>query len=101
MPEWEDRAEGLPDEPLRARSYGGKVYRTRLRGWYVHPNRSLAVGVDGRFYHLLVPSSARAWLTGVTVSPQDPRLIVGEGARDGESIPLATLLQRRLGADGS
>jgi hypothetical protein len=34
----------------------------------------------------------------VTIEPQDPRLIVGEGARDGESVPLKTLLQMRLDA---
>ncbi|MET7395898.1 hypothetical protein ABZS66_20620 [Dactylosporangium sp. NPDC005572] len=92
----EAREAGLPAEPLKARSYGGRTYRTRLRGWYLNPARTIAVGEDGRYYSLLVPTSATGWLTGVTVEPQPPRLIVGEGARDGESIPLATLLQRRL-----
>ncbi|WP_308195794.1 hypothetical protein KZZ52_12060 [Dactylosporangium sp. AC04546] len=92
----EAREAGLPAEPLKARSYGGRTYRTRLRGWYLNPAHTIAVGEDGRYYSLLVPTSATGWLTGVTVEPQPPRLIVGEGARDGESIPLATLLQRRL-----
>ncbi|GGM08825.1 hypothetical protein ACFFX1_01680 [Dactylosporangium sucinum] len=92
----EAREAGLPAEPLKAHSYGGRTYRTRLRGWYLNPAHTIAVGEDGKYYSLLVPTSATGWLTGVTVEPQPPRLIVGEGARDGESIPLATLLQRRL-----
>lgn len=90
------RAAGLPTEPLRARSYTGRSYRTPLRGWYLNGDHTIAVGDDGRYYSLLVPPSAAGWLTGVTPQPQAPRLIVGEGARDGESIPLARLLERRL-----
>lgn len=92
------RAKGLPTGPLRARSYSGRSYRTPLHGWYLNSDRTIAVGDDGRYYSLLVPPSAAGWLTGVTPHPQAPRLIVGEGARDGESIPLAKLLQRRLTA---
>jgi hypothetical protein len=58
----------------------------------------IAVGTDGGYYVLSVPASLRARITGVTIEPQDPRLIVGEGARDGESVPLKTLLQMRLDA---
>jgi hypothetical protein len=47
---------------------------------------------------LTVPASLRARVTGVVVQPQDPRLIVGEGGRDGESMPLAALLRQRLDA---
>lgn len=86
----------LPKEPLRARSYTGRSYRTPLHGWYLNSDHTIAVSDDGRYYSLLVPPSATGWLTGVTPQPQAPRLIVGEGARDGESIPLKTLLDHRL-----
>jgi hypothetical protein len=91
---------GLPTEPLTARAYDGRAtYRTGLRGWYLRPDRSVAVGVDGEFYILTVPGSLRARLTGATVLPAEPRLVVGEGGRDGESMPLAALLRQRLAAD--
>jgi hypothetical protein len=67
-------------------------------GWYVHPDRSLAVGEDGAFYVLGVPASVKARLLGAQVRPQDPMLIIGRGAKDGESISLRELLQRRLAA---
>lgn len=92
------RARDLPAEPLRARSYSGRSYRTPLRGWYLNGDRTIAVSEDGGYYSLLVPPSAAGWLTGVTPQPERPRLIVGEGARDGESIPLAKLLAQRLTA---
>ncbi|GAA4256091.1 hypothetical protein [Dactylosporangium darangshiense] len=90
------REANLAPEPLRARSYTGRSYRTSLRGWYLNPARTIAVSAAGEYYSLLVPPSAKAWLTGADPQPQPPRLIVGEGARDGESIPLATLLERLL-----
>lgn len=90
---------GLPPGVLRARAFDGRAtYRTRLRGWYLKANRSVAVGEDGRFYVLSVPSSVRARLTGAEVSPSAPRLIVGAGGGDGETMPLAQLLSRRLDA---
>jgi hypothetical protein len=93
----EERA--LPATRLTARSYqGGARYRTALRGWYLKADRSLAVGTDGELYLLTVPASLRARLTGAHVAPHQPRLVVGEGGRDGESIPLRTLLDRRLAA---
>jgi hypothetical protein len=90
------RAAGPAPEPLRARSYTGRSYRTSLSGWYLNPARTIAISAAGEYYSLLVAPSAKAWLTGADPRPQPPRLIVGEGARDGESIPLATLLQRLL-----
>jgi hypothetical protein len=90
------REAGLAPEPLRARSYGGRSYRTSLRGWYLNPERTIAVSAAGEYYSLLVPPSAGAWLTGADPRPQPPRLVVGEGGRDGESMPLATLLDRLL-----
>lgn len=90
---------GLDIVRLVAGSYNStRRYRTRLRGWYVHPNRTLAIATDGAFYRLIVPASLRSWLFGVNPEPDDPPLIVGEGGRDGESIPLRDLLRRRLGA---
>ncbi|WP_433059252.1 hypothetical protein [Dactylosporangium sp. CS-033363] len=90
------RESGPPLEPLRARSYSGRSYRTGLRGWYLNPARTIAIDEAGDYYSLLVPSSAKALLLGAEPVPQPPRLIVGEGARDGESMPLATILQRLL-----
>ena len=88
---------GLPTERLTARPWsGGGRYRTGLVGWYLRTDRSIAVGVDGSYYHLVV---APRWLgrwRPVRLSPTPPPLRVGEGARDGESIDLATLLQMRL-----
>jgi len=93
----EARERGLPTEPLTARAYDGRTtYRTGLHGWYLRPDRSVAIGVDGEFYILTVPGSLRARFTGATVPPAQPRLVIGEGGRDGESMPLATLLRQRL-----
>jgi hypothetical protein len=95
----EARARGLRVTRLRASSFSGRgSYRTGLLGWYVHPNRLLAVDVDGRFYLLGVPASLRARLTGARVAPEDPKLVVGEGGRDGDRIPLRELLRMRLDA---
>jgi hypothetical protein len=90
---------GLEPTTLSARSYDGRaVYRTRLRGWYLKKNRSVAVGADGKYYALTVPSSLRARFAGADVQPTPPRLVVGAGGGDGETVPLAQLLQRRLDA---
>jgi len=90
---------GLPPGPLRARSFDGRsTYKTPVRGWYLKSNRSVAVGADGGYYVLTVPSSLRARFSGAHVSPSLPRLVVGAGGGDGETIPLAQLLERRLDA---
>jgi hypothetical protein len=90
---------GLRLTPLKARGYNGRTtYRTGLRGWYLRPDRSIAVGSDGEFYILTVAASFRARLTGAVVRPEEPRLVIGEGARDGESMPLEALLRQRLAA---
>jgi hypothetical protein len=92
-------ARGIAPVVLRARSFDGRAtYKTKLRGWYLKANKSVAVGADGRYYALTVPSSLRARFSGAEVQPSTPRLIVGAGGGDGESIPLAQLLQRRLDA---
>ncbi|GAA2824005.1 hypothetical protein [Kribbella solani] len=88
---------GVEPEPLRAQVIGSNAsYRTELVGWYLRRNRSLAVDVDGNFYILGVPASLKARVTGARVEASDPPLVVGQGARDGESMPLAELLQLRL-----
>jgi hypothetical protein len=88
---------GLPPQPLSARTFDGRsTYRTRVKGWYLKSNRSVAVGEDGGYYVLSVPSSLRARFTGAEIAPSVPRLIVGAGGGDGETVPLARLLDQRL-----
>jgi len=90
---------GLRPTPLRARAYNGRTtYRTRLRGWYLKRNGSLAVDVDGNYYVMSAPTSLRSRFAGADVAPSDPPLTVGVGARDGESMPLEQLLRLRLQA---
>jgi hypothetical protein len=92
-------ARGLAPTALTALGHRGRVrYRTKLRGWYLDQGRSRAVDTEGRFFVLAVADSVRARLAGVDVEPRPAPLVVGEGGRDGESIPLRTLLQRRLDA---
>jgi hypothetical protein len=90
---------GLRPQPLSARTFDGRAtYKTHVRGWYLKSNRSVAVGEDGEYYVLTVPASLRARFTGADLSPSTPRLIVGAGGGDGETVPLAQLLDRRLDA---
>jgi hypothetical protein len=90
------QAAGKPaPQPLTCLSYNGRTrFRTRLMGWYLNQARTIAVDTTGGYHVLLVPHSFRARLSGVTPQPQTPPLIVGEGGRDGESMPLRDLLQR-------
>jgi hypothetical protein len=90
-------ARGVEPEELRAQVVGSSAsYRTGVTGWYLRKNRSLGVDVDANFYILGVPASLKSRLTGVRITPSDPPLVVGQGARDGESMPLAQLLSLRL-----
>ncbi len=90
---------GLTPSVLTATSFDGRTrYRTKVRGWYLKRNRSVAVGTDGQYYVLTVPPSLRARFTGADIRPSVPRLVVGAGGGDGETFPLAQLLQRRLDA---
>lgn len=92
-------ARGLPPQSLTARSFDGRAtYRTHAQGWYLKSNRSVAVGEHGEFYVLTVPASLRARFAGADVSPSLPRLIVGAGGGDGETVPLTQLLDQRLDA---
>ncbi|MET7705765.1 hypothetical protein [Micromonospora sp. NPDC005413] len=88
---------GLRTTRLVAWGYGGRWrYRTRLTGWYVDRAKTRAVDVAGQFYLLTVRGGLRAWLFGVDPEPSPAPLVVGAGGRDGESIPLRTLLGRLL-----
>lgn len=90
-------AAGLPTEELTARPWSGRGrYRTGLVGWYLRSDRSLGVGTDGHYYVLTVAPRRFGRRRRLTLSPTPPPLQVGEGARDGESIALAALLQMRL-----
>ncbi|MBY8874838.1 hypothetical protein K7640_23705 [Micromonospora sp. PLK6-60] len=90
---------GLRTERLTVASYDGRGrYRTHLTGWYVDRARTRAVDTEGRFYLLTVPASLRSRLLGARPEPSAPPLVVGRGGRDGESMPLATLLSLRLEA---
>jgi hypothetical protein len=90
---------GLTPSVLTATSFDGRArYRTTVRGWYLKSNRSVAVGADGQYYVLSVPPSLKARFTGADIRPSVPRLVVGAGGGDGETMPLAQLLQRRLDA---
>lgn len=90
-------AEGVPTVRLVARAYRGNGrYRTTIDGWYLRKNQSVGVGTDGEFYVLSVEGSLRARLRGAQVPPSDPPLVLGQGARDGESIDLAEALARAL-----
>lgn len=90
---------GIPPQRLRARVPDRRTsYRTNLTGWYLRRNGSLAVDVNGGFYHLEVPPRLSSRIVGARITASEPPLRVGVGARDGESMPLARLLQLRLEA---
>lgn len=92
-------AAGVRAEVLSARSYNGQSrVRTQVTGWYLKRDRSVGVGTDGLFYVLSTPVGLRERLRGATLSPADPPLELGRGARDGESLPLVEALRKRLDA---
>ena len=91
------RQAGLPTEELMARPWSGRgSYRTGVEGWYLRRNRSIGVGVDGRFYVLVVAPVRFGRWRPVRVDPTPPPLQVGKGGRDGDSIPLIDLLEMRF-----
>jgi hypothetical protein len=91
------REAGLATEELTARPWSGRGrYRTGVEGWYLRRDRSVGLGVDGRYYVLVVPPVRFGRWRTVPVDPSPPPLQVGQGARDGESISLEALLQLRL-----
>jgi hypothetical protein len=90
-------ARAIPPVALLAHSYDGRHrYRTGLRGWYLRADQGLAVDEDGRFYILLVRGSLRARLSGASIPPARPRLVIGEGGRDGDRISLRALLDHLI-----
>jgi hypothetical protein len=94
----EANARGIAPVRLRASSYDGKArYLTSTHGWYLRRNKSVAIGTDGEFYILSVPRSVRSRFTSARIRPSDPPLILGKGARDGESIDLVDALRIALG----
>jgi hypothetical protein len=95
-------AKGLRTQRLDARPFSGRgTYRTQVHGWYVRRDHSLGIGTDGEFYVLSVPTSLRARLAGAHLTPSDPPLVAGKGARDGQAMDLAALLRQRLEAGDS
>lgn len=90
------RERGIDPGPLQATLYSGRRVRTPLVGWYLNNAQTLAIGDDGRYYSLVTPGSVLARFTGVAVGPSEPSLVVGRGARDGESGDLTEFLERRL-----
>jgi hypothetical protein len=94
------QAAGVEPQPLRAPVVGsGTSYRTGINGWYLRRNKSVGIDTAGNFYILGTQPSLRSRLLGVQVLPSDPPLVVGQGGRDGESIPLKQLLQNRLSGE--
>ncbi len=92
---------GIAPVPVRARSYDGRHrYRTAVRGWYLRRNETVALGDDGAFYLLSVAPSLGSALRGARPEPSDPPIILGKGARDGESIDLVDALRIVLGDPG-
>ena len=91
--------QGLAAQPLRARSYNGRsTYKTGIVGWYLSRDRSNGVDQAGQFYLLNTPGGMLAKLKGVELTPTPPPLAIGKGARDGESMSLKELVERRLAA---
>jgi hypothetical protein len=88
---------GLPTDELTARPWSGRGrYRTGVVGWYLRRDHSIGVGEDGGYYVLVVPPVRLGRWRTVRVDPTPPPLQVGQGARDGESASLDTLLKLRL-----
>jgi hypothetical protein len=91
------QAAGITPSVLTALSYdGGTRYRTSITGWYLKHNKSVGVDTEGQFYVLTAPPRFMSRFTGATVKPSPPPLELGKGGRDGESMPIATALQKRL-----
>ena len=91
------RAAGIEPIPLQARPFTGTgTIRTSLTGWYLKHDRTLAVDEEGRFYVLRVPGGLLSRLKGATPEPSPAPLVVGRGARDGETFEIKELLQMRL-----
>jgi hypothetical protein len=94
------QTDGPAPVPLRVRSFDRRhTYSTPLRGWYLRQDQTVAVGTDGQFYVLLVPSSLAARFRGTRPEPSDPPLVLGAGGKDGESLDLSVAIARALAQD--
>jgi hypothetical protein len=92
-------AAGIPTTRLKARAHNGTArYSTDIEGWYLRRDLSVGVDTQGRFYLLSAPTSLLSRFKTVSLSPSDPPMELGRGARDGESMPLPDALERRLQA---
>lgn len=90
-------AAGIEPVPLRARPDTGRgTVRTSLTGWYLKKDRTIAIDTDARFYVMRVPGGLGARLRGADPEPSEAPLVVGRGARDGETFDLRELLEMRL-----
>ncbi|MFT3876501.1 MAG: hypothetical protein QM708_08785 [Propioniciclava sp.] len=91
------RARGLKPERLVATQMDGRPAKTDKTGWYLNRSRSIAIGEDGSWYVLTVPTISR-WgrMKGVSLVASPPEMVVGRGARDGESGDLSEFLDRLL-----
>lgn len=90
---------GIAPEPLTAHGRDGRGrYRTGIVGWYLKADETVGIDVDGRFYLLWTQGGLRERLRGTVLKAGEPPLVVGKGARDGESLELSLLLDRRLQA---
>lgn len=88
---------GIDPVPLRAMPFTGSgSIRTSLHGWYLKQDRTIAVDTDARYYVMRVDGGLRSRLRGATPEPSLAPLVVGRGARDGESFDLDELLEMRL-----
>ena len=91
------RAAGIEPVPLQARPFNGAgTIRTSLTGWYLKHDLTLAVDEQARFYVLRVPGGLMSRLRGATPEPSPAPMVVGRGARDGETFEIRELLQMRL-----
>ena len=86
---------GPPPIPLQAQTAGRPV-RTNLQGWYLRNDHSAAVGTDGLYYFLRLPTDWLAVLRGARPNPSPAPLVLGRGGRDGEATDLADALKRAL-----
>jgi len=87
---------GVAPERLTAAGYSGGRYKTDVTGWYLRGNQTLGVDAAANYYVLQTPGGLLARFRGVHLTPDEPFLTVGRGARDGESIDLAELIELRL-----